>query len=81
MKELIVKIAPFVLKQCVYIKDMNTGEIKEICIPQKELASFISLQEDLKEVHLFGNQKFIKKLQEDCICKYNVKNCIFKINE
>lgn len=81
MKELIIKIAPFVFKQCVYIRNIDTGEIEEVSIPQKELASFISLQENLKEVHIFGNEKFINKFQEDCLTKYNLKDCIFKINE
>ena len=80
MKELIIRIAPFVLKQCVYIRDISTGEIQEHMVPQKELASFISLQEDIKEIHLFGNEKFIRKLKEDGMCKYNL-NCQFKINE
>lgn len=80
MKELIVKIAPFVLKQSVYIRDIDTGEVKEECVPQKELASFISLQENVKEIHLFGHSKFVKKLQDECMCKYNC-NCIYKINE
>ena len=80
MKELIIRIAPFVLKQCVYIRDINTGEIQEHMIPQKELANFISTQDNIKEIHLFGNEKFVRKLQEDCMCKYNVK-CKFTINE
>ena len=81
MKELIVKIAPFILKQSVYIRDIETGEIKEECIPQKELAHFISLQQDIKEIHLFGHEKFVKKIQEECMYKYNMKDFVFKINE
>ena len=81
MKEIIIKIAPFVLKQTVYIKDKETGAVTEKHIPQKDLASFISLEDDLETVHLFGNKKFLQKLQQECIAKYNYLDCQFKFNE
>lgn len=82
MKEMIIKLAPFVLKQTVYIIDKETKEVKEDKIPQKELASYISLHEDeINCIHLFGNESFIKKVQEECSCKYKVCKCDFKINQ
>lgn len=82
MKEMILKMAPFVLKQTVYIIDRETNEVIEDKVPQKELASYISLHEnELDCVHLFGNEEFLRKVQEECSCKYNVCKCDFKINK
>ena len=82
MKEMIIKLAPFVLKQTVYIIDKETKEVKEDKIPQKELSKYISLHEnDIDHVHLFGNEDFIRKIQEECISKYKVCKCDFKINK
>ena len=68
---------------CYIIRDINeigSDTVTSIDIPHSEVASFISLQTDLDTVHLFGNQKFAKKIQEDCLKKYNVKNVTFSIN-
>lgn len=83
MKEISIKLAPFVLKQTVFIRDINeigSDTVTSIDVPHSEVANFISLQTDLDTVHLFGNQKFAKKIQEDCLKKYNVKNVTFSIN-
>jgi len=82
MKEMILKVAPFVFKQTVYIVDRETNEVQEEQIPQKDLANYISLHEnEIDCVHLFGNEKFVRKIEQDCTCKYNVCKCNFKINE
>ena len=83
MKEISIKLAPFVLKQTIFIRQVSQiGEdtLTTIDIPQSQIASFISLQTDLTNVHLFGNQKLAKKIQENCLKKYNVKNVMFTIN-
>lgn len=83
MKEISIRITPFVLKQTIFIREVaEIGEdtLTTISIPQSQIASFISLQPQLERVHLFGNQKFAKKIQEDCLKKYNVKNVTFTIN-
>lgn len=79
MKEVIIKFEPFVFKQTVFIKD-EKGEITQEHIPQKELGSFISLLNDVKTVHFFGNEKFADKIKTECINKYNFKESIFYIN-
>lgn len=83
MKEISIKLAPFIFKQTIFIREVNeigSDTVTSIDIPHSEVASFISLQTDLDTVHLFGNQKFAKKIQEDCLKKYNVKNVTFSIN-
>ena len=82
MKEMIIKIAPFVLKQTVYITDKDTDFVSEEKVPQKELASYISLHEnEVQCVHLFGKEEFVRKIQEECLSKYSVCKCDFKINK
>ena len=71
MKELIIKFQPFVFKQTVFIKDGRN--LKEESVPQKDLASYISLCKDVDCVHFFGNEKFASKIKEECITKYQVK--------
>ena len=78
MKELVIKIAPFVFKQTVFIKE--DGEWRTVEVPHKELTSFISLEPDVKTVHLFGNEKMVKKVQEECVTKYSLADIEFKIN-
>lgn len=80
MKELIIKFEPFIFKQTIFIKEDN-DIIKQIQIPQKELAKFISLQENVSEIHFFGNKKFAEKIQEECITKYKLTNVRFSINK
>lgn len=77
--ELVVKFEPFVLQQTIFIKHAD-GTIEQKDIPQKELASFISLQEDLSKVHFFGNKEFVSKVKEECLTKYKLKETIFCIN-
>ena len=72
MKEVVIKIAPFVLKSTVFIKE--NGEIRSVEIPQKEISSFLSLEPDVDVVHLFGNEKITNKIQEECMVKYSLKN-------
>lgn len=71
MKELIIKFQPFVFKQTVFIKDGRN--LIEESVPQKDLASYISLCKDVDCVHFFGNAKFANKIKEECITKYRIK--------
>ena len=80
MKEVIVKFEPFVFKQTIFIKNED-GTIEKEQIPQKELASYISLLTDVEKVHLFGNEDFAKKIKEECITKYNLQNMEIIINK
>lgn len=77
--EIIIKLEPFTLQQTVFIKHEN-GTIERKELPQKELASFISLQKNVTKVHCFGNEKFVSKLEETCISKYKLNNIDFCIN-
>lgn len=84
MKELSIKLAPFILKQTIFIREMQeirTDVVTSIEVPQREIASYISLQTDVERVHLFGNQKLARKIQEDCLSKYKVKNIDFVFNK
>lgn len=82
MREMIIKIAPFVLKQTVYIVNRETNEVIEDKVPQKDLAKYFSAhQNDVDCIHLFGKEEFVKKIQEECITKYKIQNCDFKINK
>ena len=81
MNEIVIKIAPFVFKQTVYIRNKTTGSVIEKRIPQKDLADFITSQDDLDTVHLFGNEKITHKIEQECLAKYNYLNCKFKFNE
>ena len=80
MKEIIVKFTPFVFKQIVFIKDLQTGNFIEEAIPQTEVLKYISSIKNVKEIHLFGNETYAKKIKEDCLTKYNLKNVEIKIN-
>ena len=80
MKEVIIKFEPFVFKQTVFIKHEN-GTLTEEKVPQKELASYISLLEDVDKVHLFGQDKFAMKVKEECLTKYKVNNIDICINK
>ena len=79
MKEIVIKFEPFVFKQTVFIRDENGG-IDQEQIPQKELASYLSLKEDICKVHFFGNEKFAEKLKTECVTKYKLKYLLFFIN-
>ena len=70
MKELIIKFQPFVFKQVVFIKEGRKVSQQEV--PQRELAEFISLCNNVDCVHFFGNEKFARKIKDDCICKYKM---------
>lgn len=80
MKEVIIKFEPFVFKQTVFIKD-EKGEITQEHIPQKELGSFISLLNDVKTVHFFGNEKFAEKVKTECVTQYKLKDLEILINK
>lgn len=81
MKEMIVKIAPFVLKQTVYTIDRETNEVKEDKVPQKDLAKYFSAhQNEIDCIHIFGKEEFVTKIQEECMTKYSI-HCDFKINK
>ena len=80
MKEIVIKFEPFILKQTVFIKDSETGQIKHEAIPQKELVGFIALQDNLDKIHLFGNYKFAEKIKNECITKYKLKEEKFYFN-
>lgn len=81
MKEIVVKFEPFVFKQTLFIKDEETGAIEQENIPQKELASYLSLREDICKVHFFGNEKFAEKIKTECLTKYKINNIEFLINK
>lgn len=79
MKEVIIKFQPFVFKQTVFIKEGE--ELYTHQVPQRELASYISLLANVKCVHLFGNAKYAKKLKDECCTKYNLNNLDILINK
>lgn len=80
-KELIIKFEPFVFKQTVFAK-MEDGTIIKEQVPQKELASFISLLDNVSKIHFFGNESYAMKIKEECITKYNLKeNIVIEINK
>ena len=81
MKEIVIKFEPFVFKQTLFIKDKETGIIEEENIPQKELASYLSLKEDICKVHFFGNEKFAEKIKTECLTKYKMNNIEILINK
>ena len=81
MKEVVIKFEPFVFRQTVFIRDNQTGEIKQEEIPQKELASYLSLKEDICKVHFFGNKKFADKIKTECVTKYKMDNIEIIINK
>ncbi len=81
MKEIVVKFEPFVFKQNIFIKDEETGIITREQVPQKELASYLSLKEDLYKVHFFGNEKFAEKIKTECVTKYKMNNVEIIINK
>lgn len=81
MKEAIVKFEPFVFRQTVFIKDTENGEVTQEDIPQKELASYLSLKEDICKVHFFGNEKFASKIKTECLTKYKMDKVEIIINK
>ena len=81
MKEAVIKFEPFVFKQTVFIRDNETGEIIQEQIPQKELASYLSLKEDICKVHFFGNEKFAGKIKTECLTKYKMDKVEIIINK
>lgn len=81
MKELVIHVGPFVFKSEVIIKDNDLGTYETVKVPQRDLASFISSQKDITKVHLYGNDKVVRKIEEDCLTKFNVKNVAFSINK
>ena len=81
MKEAVIKFEPFVFKQTVFIKDNDTGEVKREQIPQSELASYLSLKEDICRVHFFGNEKFADKIKTECFTKYKMDKVEIIINK
>lgn len=81
MKEIVIQFQPFVFKQTVFIKEKESGEIIQQKIPQKELATYISLQQNVETVHFFGNAKFADKIKNECITKYKMNNVNILINK
>ncbi len=79
MKELIIKFAPFVLKQSVFIKDGD--KIIEEKIPQKEIASFVSAQENVKKIHFFGNETYARKIAAEVTTKYGMTDIEMLFNK
>ncbi len=80
MKEVVIKFEPFVFKQTVFIRD-SSGEIQKEQVPQRELANYISLLNDVEKVHLFGNKNFAEKIKSDCITKYKISETKIIINK
>ena len=68
------------MKQTVFVKDEDSV-ITQYEVPQKELASYISLLDDVKKVHLFGNEKFAEKIKEECLTKFSVSDIEILINK
>lgn len=82
MKDFVIKFEPFVFKQTVFIRNTETGEVSAESVPQKELASYISLAENLHTVHFFGNKSYAEKIKNECLTKYNLKDSVqFIINK
>lgn len=81
MTDLAIRVNPFILKSTVMVRDKELGIYREEKIAHKDLAAFISAQENLDTVHLFGNEKYVKKIEEECIAKYNMERTIFLINK
>ena len=82
MKDIIVKFEPFILKQTVFIKDLETNEVKCEKIPQKDLFKLLSVQkDDIDTIHFFGNKNYIEKFKTDCYSKYDLKNVNIQINQ
>ena len=81
MKEIVVKFEPFVFKQTIFIKDEETGIIEQESIPQKELASYLSLKENICKIHFFGNKNFAEKIKAECLTKYKMNNIEILINK
>lgn len=81
MKEVVIKFEPFVFKQTIFLKDEQTGTIIIDSIPQKEIASYLSLREDIHKVHFFGNKKFAEKIKTECATKYKMDSIEILINE
>jgi len=81
MKELIVKIQYFTMKQTVYIKDGRN--VREERVDYRNLPQFIAECPDLSVVHIFGTEKQAKKIVQDCRVKYkiNQKDIKFMCNK
>ena len=81
MKDIIIKFEPFVFKQNIFIRDNETGEVIQECVPQKEITSYISLlKDDIEKVHFFGNKDFAEKIKAECLTQYNLNNLDIIIN-
>ena len=81
MKEVIVKFEPFIFKQKIFIKDIETGLILQDSVSQSDLANYISLLPNVQTVHCFGNEKYAMKIKRECIIKYKLKNVDILINQ
>ena len=71
MKEIIVKIEPFVLKQKVFIKEDGKEGMTVKEMSQKNLINFLEFSAcdcDCMKVHLFGSEKLTSKIKEECLC-------------
>lgn len=81
MKELIVKIQPFTMKQSIFIKDND--KIIEQKVDYRNLPCFIAECDCLDSVHIFGNEKQAKKIMQECKLKYkvNTQKVNFVLNE
>ena len=80
MQEVVIKFEPFVFKQTVFIKNLESGNVSEEHIPQKDLANYLSLMQDIKQVHFFGNAKYAEKIKNECLTKYKMDKVEITIN-
>ena len=74
MIDIVTKVFPGIFKCTVAIRDCEQGYYREEKVPFKDLASFIVSQENVRDVHLFGAEKYVKKIQEECLTKYTTNN-------
>ncbi len=75
MKEIIIRFQPFIFKQNVYIRDLQTDKLELEQVASKDLAKYIatkSVAENCNKVLLFGNKSFANKIKEECMTKYNL---------
>ena len=81
MKEIIIKFEPFVFKQTVFIKNLETGQVTQDFVPQKDLAKYIASQDNVTKVHFFGNKKYADKVKIECLNKFKNQPVEIVINK
>lgn len=84
MAEAIIKIEPFDIQQKIYITNSN-GQQEERLVNLEELPDFLVNFENLKTVHMMGNEQFInlfvQKTREKELFKYKDTKLNILINE